>query len=285
MFDQHEPGRLCRLLHGLPSGVHADLSRRSPEPGLPGRLRPAAAAWVFRFAVTLMMAASPAWAAEGLPTEAGADGPAQTAYAPQKLPAPVVIVISGQSGPTSYQSYAAALADLGYYTVLLAGRDILNPGKDGPVNLRKAIARAQQAPQALPGKVAVVGFSLGGGGALVHAVGWPDQVSMVVAYYPFTSFKAPPTTLVKNFRVPVLMLAAELDRYNNCCLIDAAQAIAAAAKDSGLDFELVVYPQANHGFNLQTGAAGEPVKAYRAGDSADAWRRTVDMLGKHQALK
>ena len=255
------------------------------RPGWVGRAAPAGAAWVCRLALAWLLAVGPAWAAEGLATDAGADGPAQTAYAPQKLPAPVVIVISGQSGPTSYQSYAAALADLGYYTVLLAGRDILNPGKDGPVNLRKAIARAQQAPQALPGKVAVVGFSLGGGGALAHAAAWPDGVSMVVAYYPFTSFKAGTGWLVKNFRVPVLMLAAELDRYNNCCLIDAAQAIAAAAKDGGLPFELVVYPQANHGFNLQTGANGEPIKAYRADDTADAWRRTVDMLRQHQPLK
>jgi hypothetical protein len=106
-------------------------------------------------AAALVAAVGCACAAEGLSTEAGPDGPAQTAYAPQKVPAPVVVVISGQSGPTSYQSFAAALADLGYYTVLVAGRDILNPGKDGPVNLRKAITRAQQSPQASPSRPTV----------------------------------------------------------------------------------------------------------------------------------
>lgn len=232
-----------------------------------------------------MLVVGTASAVEGVSTEAGPDGPAQTAYAPQKVPAPVIVLISGQSGPASYQTYAAGLADLGYYAVLVAGRDILNPGKDGSVNLRKTIARAQRAPQAVPGKVAVVGFSLGGGAALTHAAGWPDLVSTVVAYYPFTSFRAGPVSLVKNFRVPVLFFAAELDRYNNCCLIESALAIAAAAKDNGLPFELVVYPQANHGFNLQTGAAGEPARAYRADDAADAWRRTVDMLRQHHPLK
>jgi dienelactone hydrolase len=235
-------------------------------------------------AALLLLSVGTAQAAEGVSIEATFEGPAQTAYAPQKTPAPVVVLISGQSGPNSYQSYAASLADLGYYAVLVAGRDILTPGKEGPVNLRKAIARAQKAPQALPGKVAVVGFSLGGGGALAHAAAWPEQVSMVVAYYPFTSFRAGPVSLVKNFRVPVLLLAAELDRYNNCCLIESALAIAAAAKQGGLPFELVVYPQANHGFNLTTGAAGEPAKAYRADDAADAWRRTIEMLQLHQAL-
>jgi len=235
--------------------------------------------------LVLALAGAPTMAAEGVSSDAGADGPAQTAYAPAKVPAPVVIVISGQSGPNSYQAYASELADAGYVTVLVAGRDILTPGKEGPANLRKTIDRAQRSPLAVPGKVAVVGFSLGGGAALAQAAGMPELVSVVVAYYPFTSFRAGPASLVKNFRVPVLMLAAELDRYNNCCLIESAQAIAAAAKESGANFELVVYPQANHGFNLVTGASGEPARAYRSDDAADAWRRTGEMLRRYQPLK
>lgn len=223
-------------------------------------------------------------AAEGISADASPEGPAQTAYAPAKGPGPAIIVISGQSGPASYQTYAAEVARLGYYSVLVAGRDILNPGKEGPVNLRKAIDRAQRSPHAVPGKVAVIGFSLGGGGALAHAAGMPDLVSVVVAYYPFTSFRAGPVSLVKNFRVPVLFLAAELDRYNNCCVIEAARAIAAAAQESGAKFELVVYPQANHGFNLESGASGEPVRAYRRDDAADAWRRTTEMLRLNHPL-
>lgn len=233
--------------------------------------------WMFALVVASVSAAG------CISTDASSEGPAQTAYPPEKGPGPAIIVISGQAGPASYQSYAAELARLGYYSVLVAGRDILNPGKEGPVNLRKAIDRAQRSPHAFPGKVAVIGFSLGGGGALAHAAGMPDLVSVVVAYYPFTSFRASPVSLVKNFRVPVLFLAAELDRYDNCCVIEAARAIAAAAQESGAKFELVVYPQADHGFNLESSARG--VRAYRRDDAADAWRRTTEMLRLHHPLR
>lgn len=229
---------------------------------------------------------APGLAAEGVSTPAGPDGPAQTAYAPTGgKPGPVIIAISGHTGPTSYQSYAADLAQLGYYTLLVDGKDILNPDRTGPANLGKAIKRAQHAPGALPGKVAVIGFSQGGGGALYVAANEPDEVSMVVAYYPFTrTWAGNLQPLVKRFRVPVLVLAGGIDRYNDCCVIESMRAMEAAAKASGAKFELVVYPEANHGFNLVTGASGEPMRAYRAGDAGDAWRRTLGMLKQYQPL-
>jgi dienelactone hydrolase len=225
-------------------------------------------------------------AADGVSTEAGPEGPAQTAYAPANGPGPVIIIISGQSGPNSYQSYAAELAKLGYYSVLLTGADILNPALTGPANLRKAIDRAQRSPNAVKGKAAVIGFSLGGGGALYNATAMPDLVSVVVAYYPYTRTWANNIgALVNRFQVPVLVMAAQRDRYQECCLIETAQAMETAAKAKGAKVELVVYPDATHGFNLQTGARGEPAGAYRRDDDRDAWRRTVEMLKQYQPLK
>jgi len=131
----------------------------------------------------------------------------------------------------------------------------------------------------------VIGFSLGGGGALLHATAMPDLVSMVVAYYPFTREWADKVNwFTKRFRVPVLVMAAQRDRYKECCIVETAQAFEKAAKANGADFELVVYPNADHGFNLQTGARGEPIGAYRADDDRDAWRRTVEMLKKHHPV-
>jgi dienelactone hydrolase len=234
----------------------------------------------------LFVMAGPASAADPVFTEASADGPAQTAYAPDSGPAPVIIVISGMSGPASYQSYAAELAKLGYYAVLLTGKDILNPELTGEASLKKAIVRAQHSPQAIPSKVAVIGFSLGGGGALYNAAPLSDLVSVVVAYYPYTKTWVNRTDMfVKRFQVPVLLLAAQRDRYMDCCVIETAQAIEAAAKQHGKKFELVVYPDANHGFNLQTGAKGEPAGAYRRDDDRDAWRRTVEMLKLYHPLR
>lgn len=236
--------------------------------------------WIFLlFAVSV-------FAADGVSTDAGPEGPAQTAYAPINKPGPVIIVISGQSGPASYQSYAAELAQLGYYSVLLTGKDILNRELTGATNLKMAIERAQRSPHAVPGKTAVIGFSLGGGGALYNATPMGDLVSMVVAYYPYTrSWSDKMDWFVKRFRVPVLVLAAQRDRYLECCVVESMQAMEASAKASGARFELVVYPGANHGFNLQTGAKGEPASAYRRDDDRDAWRRTVEMLKRYHPLQ
>jgi dienelactone hydrolase len=224
-------------------------------------------------------------AADRVSTDAGPEGPAQTAYAPPDKPGPVIIVISGASGPNSYQSYATELAKLGYYTVLLTGKDILTADLTGDANLKKAIDRAQRSPQAVPGKTAVIGFSLGGGGALYSAAPLSDLVSVVVVYYPYTKpWLKNMGWFVKRFQVPVLVMAAKLDRYQDCCVVESMQAMEAAAKQNGKPFELVVYPEANHGFNLQTGAKGEPAGTYRRDDDRDAWRRTVEMLKKYHPL-
>ncbi|MFH1154481.1 MAG: dienelactone hydrolase family protein [Pseudomonadota bacterium] len=247
--------------------------------------------WLSRVLTALMIgwmfgAAASAFAAGGVSTGAGPEGPAQVAYAPDSgKPGPVIIAISGHTGPTSYQAYAAELAKLGYYVVLVDGKDILNPERTGPANLSKAIVRAQNAPNAVRGKVAVIGFSQGGGGALYNAASMPDAVSMVVAYYPATRTWAKNISLlVKRFRVPVLVMAGGKDHHNDCCVIESMRAMETVAKASGMKFELVVYPEANHGFNLETGASGEPTKAYRPIDALDAWSRTVEMLKHYQPL-
>ena len=247
--------------------------------------------WLQRIATVMFIGslfaviAAPASAADGVTTETGPEGPAQTAYAPDTGRGPVIIVISGHSGPNSYQSYAAKLAKLGYYSVLLTGKEILNPEMTGEANLKKAIARAQHSPHAIPGKVAVIGFSLGGGGALYNATPLSDMVSVVVDYYPYTKTWANKMGwFAKRFQVPVLVLAAQRDRYMDCCVVESARAMEEAAKQNGKKFELVVYPYATHGFNLQTGVPGEPAGAYRSDDDRDAWNRTIEMLKRYQPL-
>lgn len=212
-------------------------------------------------------------------TAGGADGPPQTAYAPPSGKGPIVVLLSGQSGPGYYQPIAGAVAKLGYYAVLLDGKDILTRGQDGRTNLRKAIERAQVSPNAVPGKAAVIGFSRGGGGSLVHAADMPEQVTAVIAYYPATSFVSDASLIAERFQVPVLILAGGRDTYHNCCLIDSMRAIERGARERGKPFELVVYPHAEHGFNL-TGSG-----YYRGDDEADAWKRTVEMLRRYQPLR
>ncbi|MDB5802585.1 MAG: carboxymethylenebutenolidase [Rhodocyclales bacterium] len=206
------------------------------------------------------------------------DGPPQIVFNPSKPKGPIVVVISGQTGPPNYEFYAKKVAELGYYTVLIDGKDILTRQQDGAQNLRKVIAKAQTATQAIPGKVAVVSFSQGGGGSLAHAITMPDQVSMIAAHYPATSWSRDVRTIGSRLRVPMLVLSGEMDHYNNnCCSVESMRELEAGAKSASAPMELVIYPQADHGFNLMG-------KQFRSDDAADAWKRVVAMLGKYQPL-
>ena len=190
----------------------------------------------------------------------------------------IVVVVSGQSDPAPYRDFSSKLAKNGYYTVLIKAFDVL-PGfgirvPQGPANLRAVIADAQSAPKAIPGKVALVGLSLGGAAVLVHGGLLKDNVSAVVAFYPALTMIAPQRdmkSLAASLQVPVLVMAGEKDDENGCCMINTIRELDAAPKAVSLD--LVVYPNAGHGFNLH-----DPRFVYRERDAADAWARTLAFL-------
>jgi pimeloyl-ACP methyl ester carboxylesterase len=204
--------------------------------------------------------------------------PTQTVYLP-KQPGPVVMVISGASPSLYglYHDFTKAFADKGYYSVLLYGNEILRR-EGGREALEIALGRARQAAEALPGKAAVVGYSLGGGAALAFATRMPEAVSVVIAWYPTTTFATDPGRLAAQVQVPTLVLQGEADRYNNCCIVERVRAIESAARSRGAPFELVVYPGAEHGFNLR-GTSG-----YVRRDADDSWRRALDMLNAHHPV-
>jgi dienelactone hydrolase len=189
----------------------------------------------------------------------------------------VVIILSGSEGPDGLKDYAGKIAALGYYTVLLDGKAILAMDRQGDTRLHDVIAKAQSSPNALPGKVAVIGFALGGGGALAYAEPDPASVAAIITYYPATSFVEKfggMRAVVTKFEVPLLAFAAAKDTVRNCCLLATIQDMQATAKALGKPMNLVVYPDADHGF-----IAGPN---YIAADADDAWKRTTDAL--HQAL-
>ena len=204
--------------------------------------------------------------------------PTQTVYLP-KQPGPVVMVISGSSSSLYglYHNVAKALADKGYYSVLLYGNEILRR-EGGREALESALGRARQAAEAVPGKAAVLGYSMGGGAALAFATRMPDTVSVVIAWYPTTSFLTDPARFAAVVQVPTLVLQGEADRYNNCCIVERVRAIEAAARSHGTPFELGVYPGAEHSFALR-GATG-----YVRRDADDSWRRALEMLDKHHPV-
>src|SRR5262245_12013445 len=204
--------------------------------------------------------------------------PTQSVYLPRQ-PGPVVVVISGSSSSLYglYHDFTKAFADKGYYSVLLYGNEIMRR-EGGREALEAALGRAQQAAEAVPGKAAVIGYSLGEVAALAFATIMPDAVSVVIAWYPSTGFVTDPERMAARIRVPTLVLQGERDRYNNCCIVERVRAIEAAARSRGAPFELVVYPGAEHGFNLRSSAA------YVRRDADDSWRRALEMLNTHHPV-
>lgn len=203
---------------------------------------------------------------------------AQDFVTPPSGKGPAVILVSGISGTALYQDYAQAIAALGYTAILVDGRTVSIHERRSRENLQRLIGEAQSDPRVVPGKAAVIGFSLGGGGVLVHAVQMNESIAAVVAYYPAISRLPDIATAAIRVAVPTLILTGEQDRYNNCCLIESIRAFVAAAHAANRPVELVAYPDAGHGFNLN-------VRAYRADDAADSWARVQAFLGKHLPLR
>lgn len=226
---------------------------------------------LIRVALVWLTAMLTAWAATAQPLDIKREE-----FLPAQGKGAVVVVVSGASGPAYFRDTASRLAALGYLAVLVDGGSIYKryppAGFDGAGILQRVIAEAAAAPQAIAGKAAVLGFSIGGAAVLVHGAPMKDHVSAVVAYYPAITPLGPDmSTLAVTFRVPVLLIAGEQDRYTDCCLIQSMQSLAAAPKTA--PFDLVTYPAAGHGFNLE-----ETQFAYLPADSADAWAKVTAFL-------
>lgn len=196
---------------------------------------------------------------------------AQMEFEPPSGKGRVVVAVSGALGAGSYQLAARKLAQAGYDVFLVDGNAMM--GDEG-AGLKATIEKAQQSAHALPGKAGVVGFSLGGGVALNQATRWSDLVAVVVVMYPLTRTVSNVNGYVARFKVPILMLAGERDTYHDCCRIETARAIAAAAAERKLAFELVSYPGAEHDFIM----AG---RNYSATAADDAWERTGAKLKQY----
>jgi dienelactone hydrolase len=178
---------------------------------------------------------------------------ATPARAQQEFPPPqgkgrVVVVLSGADGANDYGAVSAQIAQLGYDTVLFDANTLRTAYQTDGATLKTAIEQAQHMPHALPGKSALVGFSLGGGEALRFGTRLPDLVAGAVLWYPGTFDIKDVPGFVAGLEVPVLMFAGEIDNNRGCCLIGMARSLGAAAKAAGKPFDLVTYPNTGHDF-------------------------------------
>jgi len=205
---------------------------------------------------------------------AQSSGRAEEEFTPKSGNGRVVVLVSGQTGMTGYRAAAQQIADAGFDVVLVDGNDYWIKDTRSAYNMVKdVIRRAQAGPHALPGKVGVVGYSLGGATALTYAARMPDLVATVVVAYPLTGFIKDPADFVAKMKVPVQVFAGTTDTYKDCCLIETARQLAEAAKASSPPvLTLHEYNGVGHGFNLPTA----PRKDQAAGQ--DAMERTIATL-------
>lgn len=192
---------------------------------------------------------------------------------------PVIIMLSGSDGRMNYLQFSSELQRLGYYVHLLDSNDLpLRNLNDCKAKLLEEIKKAVKDSGAVSQKAVVIGYSLGGWVALYAASTMPESVSQVVAYYPATIRMTDSLPRFSDsFQVPVLVFQGEQDAFRNCCTVGRIRAIAATAKEKGKQFNLVVYPEAGHCFNV----SGSTYFSFYSNYAEDSWRQTLETLKKY----
>lgn len=117
------------------------------------------------------------------------------------------------------------------------------------------------------GKVAVVGFCFGGTYSFALAVA--DH--RIVAAVPFYGHAPEPMDPVKEITGPVLAFYGEKDER----LMAQLPELKKKMQEYGKEFEAVVYPETGHAFMNDTNP-----RTYKKEAAADAWKKTLEFLGK-----
>jgi carboxymethylenebutenolidase len=112
----------------------------------------------------------------------------------------------------------------------------------------------------------MVGFCFGGGVTWLAATRMPELKAAVPYYGPH-----PPLADVPNIQAAVLAIYGERDQRINQGIPE----IEAAMQANNKIFEKIIYPNADHAFNNDTGSRYNPEAAQ------DAWRRTLAWFEKY----
>jgi dienelactone hydrolase len=213
---------------------------------------------------------------------------------PGRLPA--VVVLHGCDGfHFNLPRWAARLRSWGYVALAidsLTPRHIRNGcsehagGVEEPVDALAALRYLAAQRFVDPARIAVLGFSRGGGAALddVEEVGpaqfFPLSFRAAIAYYPDCA------GMSDGFKAPVLILAGEMDDWLPS---QACRDMARELGGKGASVSLVIYPGATHAFNMNAPPRtylGQSLRydAQATGDSEQRVRVFLhDMLGGSSA--
>jgi len=118
-----------------------------------------------------------------------------------------------------------------------------------------------------------LGWCFGGGWSLNTAMLFPDELDATVIYYGQVTDDE---ERLRNISSPILGLFGAEDKGIS---VESVQAFEAALERLRKNYEIHIYPGADHAFANPTG------NAYNAEVAEDAWRRTLDFLSLHLAIE
>ena len=179
--------------------------------------------------------------------------------------------IKDVAGRFAAQGYIALAPDLyhGKTTVEAAEAEHLLKGLDW-ARAAKEIAGAVLHLREVEGatKIGVVGFCMGG--ALTVIAATQPGVDAYAAFYGFPPAGAAP---LEKIAAPGLLFFGEDEPFFS---VPDAKAFADGQRKGGREAEVIIYPGAGHAF-----FNNERPEAYRKDAANDAWRRTLDLFGRH----
>ena len=171
----------------------------------------------------------------------------------------------------SGQGYLALAPDLyhGKTTLEAAEAEHLLKGLDW-ARAAKEIAGAVRHLREVEGatRVGVVGFCMGGALTIIAAT--QPGVDAYAAFYGFPPAGAAP---LEKITAPGLLFFGEQEPFFS---VPDAKAFAESQRKRGREAEVIIYPGAGHAF-----FNNERAEAYRKDAANDAWRRTLDLFGRH----
>ena len=203
-------------------------------------------------------------------------------YAPEgKGPFPGIVVIHEWWGLNDWvKGQASKLSDQGYVTLaidLYRGKVATTPEEAHEImrgvpedrakrDLHAAVEFLKSQASVKQDRIASIGWCMGGGYSLDVALQDPTLRAAVINY----GHLATDPESIRKINASVLGLFGGQDRGIS---VDDVRKFEQTLKQQGGKIEVVIYPDAGHGFENPNNKDG-----YRAEDAADAWKRTVNFF-------
>lgn len=236
--------------------------------------------------ISLILLAITAFAADGksVSYKSGDETVQGVLYSPPgKGPFPALVVIHEWWGLNDWvKEQASKFADQGYVALavdLYRGKVATTPDMAHELmrglpedrakrDLRAAFEFLLSQPNVKKNRIGAIGWCMGGGYSLDVALQEPSLAADVIHY----GHLATDADALKKINAPILGIFGGKDRG---ITPEDVGRFEAALKQLGKQVEIKIYPDAGHAFENPNNKDG-----YRADDAADAWKLTLDFLGK-----